>query len=194
MSILAGLALFLATIAFMEGFAYVVHRWVMHGGWAGCSTPAITARAKDDSSSTTFTARSSPFPRSSCFMAACRGVGRLGDLGRGRDRGLWRHLFRLSRHHRPSPDGASHRPALDLFQAHRPGAPAPPRGRKPRGDGQLRLHLCPAGRGIEAAACRGFGWAGQGAAWCFASGRAATALGLNPAAHTLRGGSTALRD
>ena len=35
MSLLAGLALFLATIAFMEGFAYVVHRWVMHGrlGW-----------------------------------------------------------------------------------------------------------------------------------------------------------------
>ena len=35
MSLLAGLALFLATIAFMEVFAYVVHRWVMHGrlGW-----------------------------------------------------------------------------------------------------------------------------------------------------------------
>ncbi len=35
MSLLAGLTLFLATIAFMEGFAYVVHRWVMHGrlGW-----------------------------------------------------------------------------------------------------------------------------------------------------------------
>lgn len=35
MSLLAGLALFLATIAFMELFAYVVHRWVMHGrlGW-----------------------------------------------------------------------------------------------------------------------------------------------------------------
>ena len=35
MSLLAGLALFLATIAFMEGFAYVMHRWVMHGriGW-----------------------------------------------------------------------------------------------------------------------------------------------------------------
>ncbi len=35
MSILAGLALFLAMLAFMEGFAYVVHRWVMHGrlGW-----------------------------------------------------------------------------------------------------------------------------------------------------------------
>jgi beta-carotene 3-hydroxylase len=35
MSFPAGLALFLATIAFMEGFAYVMHRWVMHGriGW-----------------------------------------------------------------------------------------------------------------------------------------------------------------
>lgn len=35
MSLSAGLALFLATVAFMEGFAYVVHRWVMHGrvGW-----------------------------------------------------------------------------------------------------------------------------------------------------------------
>ena len=35
MSHSAGLALFLATIAFMEAFAYVVHRWVMHGrlGW-----------------------------------------------------------------------------------------------------------------------------------------------------------------
>ena len=35
MSLLAGLLQFLATIAFMEGFAYVVHRWVMHGriGW-----------------------------------------------------------------------------------------------------------------------------------------------------------------
>jgi len=35
MSVLAGLALFLATIALMEAFAYVMHRWVMHGrlGW-----------------------------------------------------------------------------------------------------------------------------------------------------------------
>jgi beta-carotene 3-hydroxylase len=34
MSTLFGLALFLATIGFMEGFAYVMHRWVMHGpGW-----------------------------------------------------------------------------------------------------------------------------------------------------------------
>lgn len=34
MQMLSGLALFLATIAFMEGFAYVMHRWVMHGpGW-----------------------------------------------------------------------------------------------------------------------------------------------------------------
>jgi len=35
MSLPAGLALFFATIAFMEGFAYVMHRWVMHGriGW-----------------------------------------------------------------------------------------------------------------------------------------------------------------
>lgn len=34
MSWLAGSALFLATVAFMEGFAYVMHRWVMHGpGW-----------------------------------------------------------------------------------------------------------------------------------------------------------------
>lgn len=34
MSIFAGLLLFLATIAFMEGVAYVAHRWVMHGfGW-----------------------------------------------------------------------------------------------------------------------------------------------------------------
>ena len=35
MSLISGLFLFLATLAFMEGFAYVVHRWVMHGrlGW-----------------------------------------------------------------------------------------------------------------------------------------------------------------
>jgi len=34
MSILAGVALFIATILGMELFAYVVHRWVMHGpGW-----------------------------------------------------------------------------------------------------------------------------------------------------------------
>jgi len=34
MSILAGLALFVLTIAAMEGVAYVTHRWVMHGpGW-----------------------------------------------------------------------------------------------------------------------------------------------------------------
>ena len=34
MSILLGLLLFLATVAFMEGVAYVSHRWVMHGfGW-----------------------------------------------------------------------------------------------------------------------------------------------------------------
>ncbi|URW75226.1 sterol desaturase family protein [Sphingomonas donggukensis] len=30
----AGIALFFATVVFMEGFAYVMHRWVMHGpGW-----------------------------------------------------------------------------------------------------------------------------------------------------------------
>ena len=35
MSLISGLILFVLTIAFMEGFAYVVHRWVMHGrlGW-----------------------------------------------------------------------------------------------------------------------------------------------------------------
>ena len=34
MSILSGCLLFLATVAFMEGVAYVSHRWVMHGfGW-----------------------------------------------------------------------------------------------------------------------------------------------------------------
>ncbi|QNN65395.1 sterol desaturase family protein [Sphingomonas rhizophila] len=35
MSLIGMLALFVATVAFMEGFAYVVHRWVMHGrlGW-----------------------------------------------------------------------------------------------------------------------------------------------------------------
>ncbi len=34
MSILAGLALFVATILAMEAVAYIAHRWVMHGfGW-----------------------------------------------------------------------------------------------------------------------------------------------------------------
>ena len=35
MSPIIGIALFVLTIAFMEGFAYVMHRWVMHGrlGW-----------------------------------------------------------------------------------------------------------------------------------------------------------------
>ncbi|SFS04126.1 sterol desaturase family protein [Sphingomonas jatrophae] len=34
MSPIVGIALFLLTIAFMEGVAYVAHRWVMHGpGW-----------------------------------------------------------------------------------------------------------------------------------------------------------------
>jgi beta-carotene 3-hydroxylase len=35
MPLVTGLSLFVATIAFMEGFAYVMHRWVMHGrlGW-----------------------------------------------------------------------------------------------------------------------------------------------------------------
>jgi len=35
MSPIAGFLLFVATVAFMEGFAYVMHRWVMHGriGW-----------------------------------------------------------------------------------------------------------------------------------------------------------------
>lgn len=35
MSLSSGLILFVATIVFMEGFAYVMHRWVMHGrlGW-----------------------------------------------------------------------------------------------------------------------------------------------------------------
>jgi beta-carotene 3-hydroxylase len=34
MPILSGLAVFVATVIFMEGFAYVAHRWLMHGpGW-----------------------------------------------------------------------------------------------------------------------------------------------------------------
>ena len=34
MDIVLGLLIFLATVAFMEGVAYVMHRWVMHGpGW-----------------------------------------------------------------------------------------------------------------------------------------------------------------
>ena len=34
MTIWSGIFLFLATIAFMEGVAYVAHRWIMHGfGW-----------------------------------------------------------------------------------------------------------------------------------------------------------------
>lgn len=34
MSWIAGLLLFFATVALMEGFAYAAHRWVMHGpGW-----------------------------------------------------------------------------------------------------------------------------------------------------------------
>ena len=35
MLLIFGLFLFVGTIAFMEGFAYVMHRWVMHGrlGW-----------------------------------------------------------------------------------------------------------------------------------------------------------------
>lgn len=34
MNPLLGLLLFVATVAFMEGVAYVMHRWVMHGpGW-----------------------------------------------------------------------------------------------------------------------------------------------------------------
>ncbi|MEO6113647.1 MAG: beta-carotene hydroxylase [Sphingomicrobium sp.] len=35
MSLMSGPLLFLVTVAFMEGFAYVMHRWVMHGrlGW-----------------------------------------------------------------------------------------------------------------------------------------------------------------
>lgn len=34
MSALSGLSSFVATVGLMEGFAYVMHRWVMHGpGW-----------------------------------------------------------------------------------------------------------------------------------------------------------------
>jgi beta-carotene 3-hydroxylase len=34
MSVFAGIGLFFATVIAMEGFAYVMHRWVMHGpGW-----------------------------------------------------------------------------------------------------------------------------------------------------------------
>ena len=35
MPMIFGLLLFVGTVAFMEGFAYVMHRWVMHGriGW-----------------------------------------------------------------------------------------------------------------------------------------------------------------
>lgn len=34
MSLLSGLLLFVATVAVMEGVAYVAHRWIMHGpGW-----------------------------------------------------------------------------------------------------------------------------------------------------------------
>lgn len=34
MSVITGFLLFLATVTAMEGFAYVAHRWIMHGpGW-----------------------------------------------------------------------------------------------------------------------------------------------------------------
>ena len=35
MSLISGLLLLVLTVAFMEGFAYVMHRWLMHGrlGW-----------------------------------------------------------------------------------------------------------------------------------------------------------------
>ena len=34
MSVLSGLSVFILTVLFMEGFAYVAHRWLMHGpGW-----------------------------------------------------------------------------------------------------------------------------------------------------------------
>lgn len=34
MSLILGLVLFVLTVIFMEGFAYVAHRWLMHGpGW-----------------------------------------------------------------------------------------------------------------------------------------------------------------
>ena len=42
--------------------------------------------------------------------------------------------------------------ALDLYEADRPGAPAPPRGRDEAGDGQLRLSLGAAGGGAEGGA------------------------------------------
>ena len=45
MSLISGLILFVATVAFMEGFAYVTHRWVMHG-WLGWMLHASHHRAR----------------------------------------------------------------------------------------------------------------------------------------------------
>ena len=52
MNVFGGIALFVLTVSLMEGFAYVAHRWVMHG-WAGRCTSRTTSRATTFSKRTT---------------------------------------------------------------------------------------------------------------------------------------------
>ena len=124
MSPIIGIALFVLTIAFMEGFAYVMHRWVMHGrlGWllhASHHRPR-SGPVRAQRPLRCHLCRS--VDRADLWRGAGR-LGRLGDLGRGGHRGLWRDLFRLPRRHRPPPRRPPDRAAVNYFkrivQAHR---------------------------------------------------------------------------
>jgi len=164
MSLPAGLTLFLATIAFMEGFAYVMHRWVMHGrcGWRLHASHHRARRGAfelNDLYGVIFAVPSivllyggvqAGWGDWAAWVGA--GIAGYGAIYFGfHDVIVHRRVA-----HRVVPRSA--------YLRHRAGAPHPSCGREPPGGGELRVHLRAAGRGAEGASGGERGRRGQGAA------------------------------
>ena len=115
--------IWLLTVAAMEGFAYVMHRWVMHGpGWFLHESHHRVRHGRfelNDLYAVIFAIPSIVL----IYGGVQAGWGALGDRGRRGIAGLWRDLFRLPRRHRPPPDRIVTSPSRAymkrIVQAHR---------------------------------------------------------------------------
>ena len=97
-----------------KAFAYVMHRWVMHGrlGWllhASHHRPRAGRFELNDLYGVIFAVPSIVL----LYGGVQGGWGAWATWVGAGIAGLWRDLFRLPRRHRPSPGRASARPALD---------------------------------------------------------------------------------
>ena len=109
-----------------RAFAYVAHRWVMHGpGWFLHASHHRAAHRQLGAQRSLRGDLRGAVDRAAARRRAARLVAGL-RLDRRGDRGLWRDLFRVPRRHRPSPHRDALSAAIGLYEAHRPGAPAAP--------------------------------------------------------------------